>query len=70
MDEDCLIFAISVPAYHQVVEYDTIVWERQGVELVEMRGEDVKALKEKRATAEVEIMAREPLFPGDETIEN
>lgn len=70
MDEDCLVFAISVPACHQVVEYDSIVWERQGVELVEMRDEDVKALKGKRATAEVKIMAREPLFPGDETIDN
>ena len=63
--DDCLVFAVSVPPYHQVVKYDSIVWERRGEELLEMQGEDVKVLEEKRKTVEPGIMAREPLFPGD-----
>ncbi len=63
---DDLVFAVSVPPYHQVVKYDSIVWERQDDVLVEMQEEDVKALKEQRKAAESRVLAREPLFPVDE----
>lgn len=62
---DDLVFAVSVPPYHQVVKYDSIVWERQDDVLVEMQEEDVKALKEQRKAAEARVLAREPLFPSD-----
>ena len=62
---DDLVFAVSVPPYHQVVKYDSIVWERQDDVLVEMQEEDVKALKEQRKAEKSRVAAREPLFPSD-----